>query len=270
MLDVLRNVMSLPLSPSDLAPGDARSAALDLAPFSVTRIRSIDDPLFETAYALLWDEFGWKHEMELRDTLARRFTLAPEMLYEMALVQKDGAPAAVRDHTAIPAGDEVVVHLSHNLVLPEWRRGGLAGWMRALPLLTARELRPGTPLPLAAEMEHVAPGDPTREIRLRAYGKAGFRKVDPRVVPYHQPDFRAPEAIDASGGPQPVPFQLLLRQVGRESADTISGARLRRIVAALYDMYGRQFRSQDMRHPALNLSAFPPEDESIGLLPAME
>jgi hypothetical protein len=267
MLNVPPLPMSLPLSPHDLAPGDARSAALDLAEFEVARIRSIDDPLFETAYALLWDEFGHKHEMELRETLARRFALAPEMLYEMVLVQKDGAPAAVRDHTAIPAGAGVVVHLSHNLVLPEWRRGGLAGWMRALPLLTARELRPGAATTLVAEMEYLSDDDPTREIRLRAYEKAGFKKVDPRAVQYHQPDFRAPEVIDATGGVQPVPFQLLLRQVRREHDETISGARVRAIVAALYDMYGRQFRPQDMRHPALDLAQYPAGAEPIALLP---
>jgi hypothetical protein len=258
------------LFPSDLAPGDQRAAALDLASFEVARIRSIDDPLFETVYGLLWAEFGRKHEMELRETLAQRFALAPEMLYELALVRKDGVPAAVRDHTAIPAADEVVVHLSHNLVFPDWRRGGLAGWMRALPVATARELRPGAPITLVAEMEYLDSDDPTREIRLRAYGKAGFKKVDPSVVHYHQPDFRAPEVIDASGGPQPVPFQLVLRQVGNESADTISGARLRSLVAALYEMYGRQFRPQDMRHPALDLAAYPAPDTTIALLPPLD
>ena len=269
MFDVRIHPM-LPLSPHDLAPGDAASAALDLAPFNIARIRSIDDPLFETAYGLLWEEFGWKHEMESRDTLARRMALAPEMLYEVVLVRKDGAPAAVRDHTAIAADDEVIVHLSHNLVLPEWRRSGLAGWMRALPLLTARELRPGTPVTLVAEMEYPAPDDPKREIRLRAYGKAGFKKVDPLSVRYHQPDFRAPEVIDAGGGPRPVPFQLLLRQVGREQDDSISGGRVRRIVAALYEMYGRQFRPQDMRHPSLQIEAYPPPQQRIALRAPLE
>lgn len=262
--------MSLPLTPHDLAPGDGRSAALDLAGFDISRLRSIDDPLFDAAYGLLWDEFGARHEMELRDTLARRFALAPAMLYEMVFVRKAGAPAAVRDHTAIPAGDEVLVHLSHNLVLPEWRRGGLAGWMRALPLLAARELSSGAPVTLVAEMEPPLPGDPEREIRLRAYGKAGFRKIDPRAVRYHQPDFRAPAIIDGEGGPRPVPFQLLLRQVGREDEATISGARVRAIVAALYEMYGRQFRPQDMRHPALDLAGYPAPGDAVALVPPVE
>lgn len=260
----------LSLTTADLAPGDTRSAEFDLAPFEITRIRSVDDPLFATAYGLLWDEFGWKHEMELRETLARRFALAPEMLYEMTLVRREGVPAAVRDHTAIDAGDEVVVHLSHNLVLPDWRRVGLAGWMRALPLLTARELRGGAPITLVAEMEYPMADDPTRMIRLGAYEKAGFRKIDPRVVQYHQPDFRAAEVIEASGGPQPVPFQLLLRRVGREGEDAITGAEVRRIVGALYDMYGRQFRAEDMRHPVLDLDRLPQPAARIAMLPPTE
>src|ERR1043166_4518308 len=111
---------------SDLAPGDLRSAALDLSPFQFDRIRSFDDPLFEVAYAALWAEFGTKNEMERHETLALRFSLAPRLLYEMILVRRDGEFVAVRDHTAILARDgaEAVVHLSHNLLAPSARRTG--------------------------------------------------------------------------------------------------------------------------------------------------
>lgn len=252
---------------ADLAPGDAKSAALDLASFEVHRIRSIDDPWFEPAYAPLWEEFGAKHEMERRETLAARFQLVPRMRYEMVLVRQGGVFAAARDHTAIPTDAETVVHLSHLLVAPAQRRSGLAGWMRAFPVALAREGRPAAPVTLAAEMEYDDGRDPHRAIRLRAYEKAGFLKVDPARVSYHQPDFRAPEVIDAEGGASPVPFQLLLRRVGREGAGTMTGAELRRIVRALYTMYGAQFRPQDMTHPALNVEAFPAEDEIVALLP---
>lgn len=253
-------------STADLAPGDAKSAALDLAAFEVHRIRTVHDEWFETAYARLWEEFGAKNEMERRETLAARFGLAPAMTYELVLVQKQGVFAAVRDHTAIPAEHETVVHLSHNLVAPDFRRGGLAGWMRAFPVALARELRPGVPATLAAEMEYDDGNDPNRAIRLRAYEKAGFLKVDPTRVAYHQPDFRAPAQIDATGA-QPVPFQLLLRRVGREDERVLTGAELRRIVHALYAMYGAQFRPKEMAHPALDLAAFPPGDATLALLP---
>ncbi len=252
---------------ADLAPGDAKSAALDLASFEVHRIRSIDDPWFESAYAPLWKEFGAKDEMERRETLAARFQLVPRMLYEMVLVRQAGTFAAVRDHTAISADEETVVHLSHLLVAPDQRRSGLAGWMRAFPVALAREWRPAAPVTLAAEMEYDDGSDPNRAIRLRAYEKAGFLKIDPTRVAYHQPDFRAPEVIDAEGGPRPVPFQLLLRRVGREGEGTITGGELRRIVRALYTMYGAQFRPQDMAHPALDLASLPAENADVALLP---
>jgi hypothetical protein len=156
-------------TPADLAPGDAKSAGLDLLGFEVFHIRSHTDPRFDAAYQPLWAEFGLKNEMERRETLAARFALAPRMLYEMVLVQKEGRFAAVRDHTAIPAEDEVVVHLSHNLVAPEFRRTGLSGWMRAFPVATARDLRPGARITLVAEMEYDDGSDPGRTIRLRAY-----------------------------------------------------------------------------------------------------
>ncbi len=245
------------MSPRDLAPGDARSAALDLAQFDVFRIRSAEDPLFAPAYAQLWEEFGPRHEMERRKVLARRFALAPALLYEMALVRKDGVFAAVRDHTALRAGEEAIVHLSHNLVAPEWRRTGLAGWMRALPLLAARENFPGAPVTLVAEMEYESPDDAACAIRLMAYEKAGFKKIDPRVVRYHQPDFRAPKEIDRGGGARPLPFQLVIRRVDREHEDVIGGAQVREIAAALHAMYARQFRAADMRHPALDIADLP-------------
>lgn len=255
-----------------LAPGDQKSASLDPAQFEWNRIRSASDPLFETTYAALWAEFGATHEMESREVIAARFRQDPSMRYEMLLARKDGAIAAIRDQTAIWFEGEVIVHLSHLLVAPEWRRSGLAGWMRAASLLTAKELAAGHGEPRAAitlvgEMEYDDGIDPRRAVRLTAYERAGFLKIDPASVRYVQPDFRPPTEIDASGGAKPLPFQLIIRQVGLESARSIAGAKVRRIVRALYAMYGAQFRPQDMAHPALSLAAYPPDDAEIALVP---
>jgi len=260
-------------STADLAPGDAKSAALDLSAYRIDRIRSADDPLFETAYAALWAEFGPKDEMELRETLVGRFRLAPRMLYELVLVRRDGEFFAVRDHTAIVAGGGAIVHLSHNLVAPNARRTGLAGWLRAWPIQTARECLAANgapvdaPVMLVAEMESISADDPARDIRLRAYEQAGFRKADPAVAGYHQPDFRSFEVIDATGGARPLAFQLLVRSVGREGEQMISGHELRRLVGALYDIYAPQCRAADLAHPLLALDRFPPDDAVIALLP---
>ena len=260
-------------STADLAPGDAASAGVDLSPFRIDRIRTLDDPLFETAYAPLWAEFGAKHEMELRVTLEHRFRLAPRMLYEMVLMRRGGEFVAVRDHTAAVADGGAVVHLSHNLIAPNARRTGLAGWLRAWPIQAAREclaangVAANAPVTLLAEMEHATADDPARAIRLGAYEKAGFQKIDPAVVGYHQPDFRAPEVIDATGGARPLEFQLIVRRVGRERGLTISGREVRDLVSALYAIYAPQFRPADLAHPLLSTDRFPPDDAVIALLP---
>ncbi|MEO7319358.1 MAG: hypothetical protein ABIZ56_10250 [Chthoniobacteraceae bacterium] len=265
--------MSHPLAflASDLASGDAASAALDLSSFRFDRIRSIDDPCFDMAHAELWREFGAKNEMERRETLALRFGLAPRILYEMILVRRGAEFIGVRDHTAIVSrdGTQAVVHLSHNLLAPAARRTGLGGWMRAFPIQTAREClaRKSTPITLAAEMEHDDGSDPQRTIRLRAYEKAGFVKIDQQFVDFHQPDFRAPAEIDATGGAQPVRFQLVIRRVGREHETTIRGVEIRALVQSLYDIYGPQFRRQDMAHPLLDPARLPADDAIVPLLP---
>jgi GNAT superfamily N-acetyltransferase len=195
--------------------------------------------------------------------------------YEMILVQRQKQFVAVRDHTAVVSGRSgapyVIVHLSHVLVDPLWRRTGLAAWLRAWPLQTAQACLKAAglsiaPITLVAEMEHPDPQFPERMIRLKAYEKAGFKKVDPGVVNYFQPDFRTPEKIDASGGPQPLPFALILRRVGREHEQVIQGAEVREIVEGLYTLYGAGFRQRDMTVVWAGLQRYPPAESEIALM----
>jgi hypothetical protein len=259
----------------DLAPGDSRSARLELGPLRFDRIRSASDPLFEEAYGRLWLEFGKKGEMESRQALGHRFGLAPRMLYEMIYVRREGEFIAVRDHTVILDQEKlrVVAHLSHILIAPAARRTGLAGWMRALPIATAREclaangISNGARITLVAEMEHHHSDRPEEMIRLRAYENAGFRKIDPARIAYHQPDFRTPAEIDAAGGAHPLPFQLVLRRVGREHERAISGEETRRLAQSLYEIFGSHFRPSDMEHPLLSLDGYPADDATIALVP---
>lgn len=261
----------LGLTPQLLAPGDGKSSSLDPAEFEWARVRSVNDPLFRVAYDALWAEFGAAHEMETAEVLEGRFALGPAMQYEMVLARKDGAVAAIRDHTAIWMEDEVVVHLSHVLVMEPWRRSGLAGWMRAVPILVAREVaaaheKPDAAITLVGEMEYEDGVDEKRAIRLKAYERAGYLKLDPAATRYYQPDFRPPAAIDAGGGPNPLPFQLIARQVGREHERSVDGIRAGRWVRALHAMYGAQFRPQDMAHPRLRIGHFAQTAE-IALVP---
>ncbi len=266
--------------PADLAPGDGKSASLDVSQFELRRVNSIGDPRFAQAYATLWQQFGAAQELESAEVLGRRLAWPPgagpdglAMRYELVLALREGAIVAVRDHTAAADDKGAVVHLSHVWIDPAWRRTGLAGWLRALPIQTARAclreagLAPGLPIALVAEMEYPDGFDLSRDIRLKAYERAGFRKVDPKAIGYRQPDFRPPAVIDASGGPAPLPFQLILRRVGREEELQVFASEVRRVVERLYAFYGREFRPQDMAGLWRRLQSFPPAGASIALLP---
>jgi hypothetical protein len=267
--------------PGDLAPGDAKSSGADWTGVDLHRIRSIDDPNFPEAFDILWQEFGASGEMETRDVIARRLargSASPSsgcvFEYELLLVKRGKEFVAVRDHTVIlcPQHGMAVVHMSHNFVAPPWRRSGISGWMRALPVGTARAILakrhlPATwPIYLVAEMEHSDPANEARSIRLKAYERSGYRKVDPAAVDYFQPDFRPPGEIDASGGPRPLPLSLMVREVARSQLDSLPAATVQRIIACLYHMYGADFRAQDMDALWMHLSAFPRHEQSIRLI----
>jgi GNAT superfamily N-acetyltransferase len=266
---------------ADLAPGDAWAGRLDWQEIALHRVRSPADPRFAQAYAALWGQFGVLAEMEQREVIAARLAWDPQrpiggcaLLYEMLVLERAGEMVAVRDHTAILPLDGpdalAVVHLSHALVLPSERGTGLGAWLRALPLAAAREcaLRAAAgshQVTLVAEMEPPDPDIAERVARLRIYGRAGFRCIEPEQASYLQPDFRAPAAIDTTGV-TPLPLALMVRRVGREDEDTMPGAELRGIVRALYTMYGVHQRQRDMAPLWPRLDALPAADEQVRLL----
>lgn len=268
--------------PGDLAPGDAKSLQGDWSKLNFHRITSIQDPFFKTAFNALWTEFGSVGEIERPEIISRRMLWNPSEMREgralqycMILATAEGKLAAVRDHTAILLANApgAIVHMSHNLVAPEWRRSGLAGWFRSYPITTAREVLAlhgrshNAPITLVGEMETYDAAYPARVVRLAAYEKAGYKKVDPSRVHYLQPDFRAPQNIDQNGGVHPIPLCLIIRRVGREEENFITGAEVRQIVCSLYKMYGSEFRARDMAAVYQSLETYPPDEEQIPLLP---
>jgi GNAT superfamily N-acetyltransferase len=249
----------------DLAPGDLREAGRDWSDVRVRRVLDGDDPDFGEAYDRLWAEFGPRGEMEARRVIRERLAWDPAqplpvpaspplaraaLAYELLVLRRGSAIAAVRDHTAVvrldararPLAGPVVVHLSHALVEPAQRGSGLAAWLRALPLQAARRCAaaagcaPGTPVVLVAEMDPPGPEWPGRLARLRSYERAGFSKLDPEAAPYAQPDFRPPEIL-AGATPQAVPLGLVLRRVGREAEDAMPAAEVAAVVEAIYSVY---------------------------------
>ncbi|MSP26518.1 MAG: hypothetical protein EXR75_15495 [Myxococcales bacterium] len=249
--------MDAALIAEDLAPGDRGLAARDWGDLRVERVRGEGDPDFVVGYDRLWAEFGARGEMERRFVIAERLAWDPahpvgraRLAYEMLLVRRGAELIAIRDHTAIvridpggaPAPGPVVVHLSHALIEPAHRGGGLAAWLRALPLALGRRCAaaagcaPGTPIVLVAEMEPLTPEHPERRGRLRSYERAGFLKVDPAAVPYAQPDFRPAELL-AGAKPEPIALELVVRRVGREDERSLPAAELAAIVDAIYAVY---------------------------------
>ena len=249
----------MPLGPfeesaGDLAPGDLRALDADWSEFTLDAVRNADEPLFDEAYARLWREFSPRGEMERREVIVDRLAWDPRapfgdyaFQYELLVVRRGSELVAVRDHTAIvrrDAAESAVVHLSHALVEPRFRGSGLAAWLRALPLRTARACAAAAGAPrcgrttLVAEMEHDTGDTPAMKARLRSYGKAGFRMVDPASAPYFQPDFRSAGEIDRSSV-QPLALALILRRVGLEHETRVSGAELRELVGG----FARHVRS---------------------------
>jgi hypothetical protein len=253
------------LLPDDLAPGDRREAERDWSDVRVRRVPDGDDPDFAEAYGRLWAEFGPRGEMEARGVIRERLAWDPSrplrippgpgperaaLAYELLVLRRGGAIAALRDHSAVvrldadsrPLAGPVVVHLSHALVEPVHRGSGLAAWLRALPLQAARRCAaaarcaPGTPVVLVAEMDPPGAAEPGRLARLRSYERAGFSKLDPAAAPYAQPDFRPPEVL-AGAAPRALPLALVLRRVGREAEDAMPAAEVAALVGAIYAVY---------------------------------
>ncbi|MGC4032085.1 MAG: hypothetical protein QM754_10195 [Tepidisphaeraceae bacterium] len=269
---------------SDLAPNDTRSQDFDWTGLGVHFVQSTTDANFRLGYDALWQEFGHKNEMETRDVIARRLAWRPEeptasgyaLRYEMIVVRHGDTLAAVRDHTAIVDLNRpdvpAIVHLSHLLIAEAWRGNGLAGWMRALPIYTARECmkRAGQstrPINLIAEMEPAVANEPGVFGRLKAYERAGFKKIDPSRVNYLQPDFRPADEIDRTGGPTPLPLSLVLRRIGREDETNIPATKVRAIVESLYAMYAASFGDKHMTPLFAQLNTYPTGDEPIALVP---
>jgi GNAT superfamily N-acetyltransferase len=268
--------------PGDLAPGDCKCLERDWSDVDLSRVESADDPGFDVAFGALWAEFGAKGEIEQASVLSKRLRWHGQLQengyglrYRLMLVTAGEKFVAVRDHTAIVPSDEdaAYVHLSHVLVSPDWRRTGVAGWLRALPIQTARHglaalKKPETsPITLVAEMEYPDPAIAATAIRLGAYEKSGYLKVDPSRISYVQPDFGSPEQIDLAGGPKPLSLTLMLRRVGREAETQISGREVKSIVTALYKMYECTFRACDMAGIWKTLETYPADEEMIDLVP---
>ncbi|WP_437288030.1 hypothetical protein [Sorangium sp. So ce406] len=227
------------VDPRDVCPGEGpEKVARALAQFSLDEAQG--DAAFDEGYRALDAFFGPKGEIERREVLWAWLAgkhadgAAPiAATYHMILARgvDDGRLAGARDCfvTLDRAARRCVVLLSHALVLPDFRRTGLAALLRAAPVALARRALEAAGIAagqaeilLAAEMEPVDPDDRDTAVRLFAYGRAGFWAIPPAVLPYAQPDFRDTAALGVT--PVPVPLVAVVRQVGEEDRADISRA----------------------------------------------
>jgi hypothetical protein len=191
---------------------------------------------FALGYDALFREFERTADILPRAILERWFAArslsraddAIQCEYAMVLAHErtTGAFAGVRDCfvTLDRRARRAVVLLAHTLVLPPFRRSGVAAILRSVPVVLVHD---ADEILLAGEMDMAVPHPKGTVVRLLAYGRAGFRVIPPAMLPYAQPDLR-----DLSGGldPEPLPFLCLVRQVGEEDRRDIPRARARAFV----------------------------------------
>jgi GNAT superfamily N-acetyltransferase len=222
--------------------------------------------------------------MERRRVIEERLAWEPArpvcgaaLAYELLVLRRGAAVAALRDHTAVvrlgadgrPLPGPVVVHLSHAFVEPPQRGSGIAAWLRALPLETARRCARAAAADLAAGVVLVAemePPGPEGIARLRSYERAGFQKVDPAAAPYAQPDFRPAELL-AGQTPQPIPLNLVLRRVGREHEAQMKAHELAAVVTAIYAVYAVHVPAAALEPLREHAAVWTAREPSFRLLP---
>jgi GNAT superfamily N-acetyltransferase len=246
---------------SDLAPGDDKARAA-LERFRLARVQEAAGRDFREGWGALDAEFGPRGEIERPEVVrgwleASRGRALPEGLWwEYHLIvarDAEGVLAGARDcHVTVDAArGECVVYLAHTLVLPPYRRAGLAALLRAAPVTAAQRalVRAATAgdVLLAAEME---PADPAAEdtiVRLVAYGRGGFAVVPPAVLPYCQADFRDPARIGEA--PRPLPLLAVVRWLGHDGATALPARLCEAYVRHLYAVFATHCRPSDLGPP---------------------
>ncbi|MDP2304943.1 MAG: hypothetical protein Q8P18_02835 [Pseudomonadota bacterium] len=265
----------------DAAPLDRDKAAEALRRLRIAEVRDPDGPEFAAAYEMLAGFFLANGELEERGALAGfvrdrvlAFGEGLEGVYHLVAAWDGDQLVGVRDcYVDIDHVRGVcVVALSHSYVAPSHRRSGLAAAFRALPVTLARRVvaeRVGRPLPtlVVAEMEPVDPAQPETIVRLLAYGRSGFRVLDPVRVPYSQPEFRdLPDAAHTA-----IPLLGVVRPIGLDGLTELTelpvhlAASFPRLFHACHRLYLPDAKvSPSERHVTAALHATP---APVSLLP---
>jgi hypothetical protein len=236
--------------------------------FRIDAVASSRSPEFASAYAVLAEEFASRGELERREVIEQWLDVPPhrsasssragdelQRSYHL-LVATDphGELAGVRDcHVVLdPRNALAVVYLAHVLVLPAFRRSGLGGLFRSVPVVLARRALNDAGIDarsvavlLAAEMEPAMFEDDASIVRLTAYGKDGFAAIHPAALPYCQPDFRDLGATGLDEA-RPLPLLAVVRLLGHDGARTLRKPLARAFVRHLYAVFATHVRAEHL------------------------
>jgi 4-aminobutyrate aminotransferase/(S)-3-amino-2-methylpropionate transaminase len=220
-------------------------------------------PAVDEAYAVLDAWFGVRGELERRSVIDA-WLAAPGGRVEGAVCTRyhlltarapDGSLAAVRDcHVAVDTARRLcVVYFAHAFVAPDHRRTGLAARLRDVPIALARADLADLGVPDAAllagvEQEPIDADAPDTLIRLIAYGRAGFRAIDPRSLPHAQADFSDP-ATRGDRGVRPLPLLAVVRHVGHEDETTLPVTLARAYTEHLFGIFASHCRPEELVAP---------------------
>lgn len=281
------------IGPNDVPATDG-GAKVEAALRRFALEEAADGAAFDVGYRALDAVFGPRGENERREVLETWFTgprSPPEgwparvrVSYHLVLardLERGGELAGVRDAFVVldaPAR-RCVSLLSHVLVLPPYRRSGLAALLRAAPIGLCRRAAAEAGLDPAAveitlfgEMEPVAPEEPDTVVRLLAYGRAGFWVIPPAIFPYLQPDFRDLAALGAEA--QPLPLLAVVRQVGDEARPDLPRARAEACLRHIHAIHACDNRPADIAviqaHTARALAAYSGDPVPLLSLPSGE
>lgn len=237
--------MDIPLA--DIAPLDRPKAEVARQRFQLREVHDTSSHEFHAAYDMLASYFLDQGELEEREVLAgfvrQRILTYGEGVdgtYHLLTAWDGDQLAGVRDcYVEIDRRVPVcLVSLAHAYVAPPWRRTGLAALFRALPVTLARTVldeRLGHSLPamVVAEMEPADPEHPETVVRLLAYGRSGFSVLDPRRVPYSQPDLRTqPGAVHTA-----LPLLGVVRLMGLDAVSVPVAAAFPHVFHTTHRMY---------------------------------
>ncbi len=268
----------------DVAELDRPKAAEAFERYRLQILDDPSDPAFDLAYEMLDAFFGPRGELEERETLARfareriiHYGPGMEGHYRIIAAWERDTLVGVRDcYVDLDVhGRACIVALSHAYIAPDHRRSGLGAVFRAVPVTLARQtvaerfVNPSSvPIIIAAEMEPADPENPDTIIRLMAYGRSGFKVLDPRRLPYSQPEFRD-EAVQRCGHTA-IALMAVVRWVDRPEASAMPprlAAAFPRLFHVCHRMYLPAWRVDPSEAHALGALASAAEDVPMLPLP---